>query len=181
MIEEILLKTRARDGVNVYTRHSTAYVEISTHKYFSEIPEGREEADFATTFVKVRNDQTGVVYDIAHDVEGAPYTYTEVFPDPNPELLTEWEVVSSAGIGCMAPRYYLYPAYNAQVTYYQGDRVNYNDKTYECEEEELTGWAPDVCGWNEILPYVEYKEYGYLSLAEIEELYPDDAPAEVEP
>lgn len=68
MIIKSLYMTRP-DGVNLYISYSDANL-------------------------KIRQDQTGAVYDAAVDVETAPYTYTETNepvenPMPNPETIIE--------------------------------------------------------------------------------------------
>ena len=78
-----LNKPRELDGKKVYARFSNAFMEKETNHVFAEIPEDRDASEFASTLSgRVRNDQTGVIYECAHDVEDSPYTYTEVFPNP---------------------------------------------------------------------------------------------------
>ena len=57
MISEILLKTRTRDSVNVYTRFGKGFVDLETHRYYEEIPEGREASEFGEMEICLRKDQ----------------------------------------------------------------------------------------------------------------------------
>lgn len=172
MIETNLYKTRTRDGVKVYTRFSMAYVELATMKYVSEIPEGASESDYAYCFSgHLRQDDTGVIYECAHDVEDSAHTYTEVFPDPADAC--EWEVKSANGYYAR-PVFNAHKAYNSTETYAAGDIRTYNNKTYQSDFDDNTGNTPDVYGWTEILPYVEKVEPTYKTL---EELYPDEEEA----
>ena len=165
MINEVLLRTRNSDGKKIYTRFSTSYIESGTHKFYSEIPEGRTETDFATSFyTKVRCDQTGVIYDTAHDVEDAPYTYTEVFPDPNPTEFIE----TGTGTSSLQIRvsYDKYKTYNKTETYAKGDIRTYSGKTYISELDDNLGNDPKIYGWDEYLPYVETRKPEYKTLEE---------------
>lgn len=157
MITSNVFRTRQRDGVVVLVKTSKAYIEKETLKYFSEVPEGRAESEFNTTFCgHVRCDQTGDIYEIVHVPEESPYTFTEVFPDPACSVNTGTTVF-----------FHKYPSYNGTLTYHKGDIVTYTGKTYECEEDELKGVAPDIWGWDEILPRIEETEHVYKTLAEI--------------
>lgn len=167
MIKNQLFRTRTRDGVNVFVMSSLSYMDKTTHKWISEIPEGQSENDYYMSFAsRIRCDQTGVIYEIAHDVEDAPFTYTEVFPDPAD--ISEYE-------NGQYPRYYNYPSYKAATVYHEGDIVVYSGvsrkATYICEVEGLEGSSPEEYGWEEYLPYIEEREPHYKSLRE---LYPED-------
>lgn len=160
MITTALFRTRQRDGVNVNVMTSKAYIDKGTHRYYSEVPEGRTESEFNMTFCgRVRCDQTGDIYEIIHVPENSPYTFTEVFPDP--------AYVINNGTTVF---FHKYPAYTGTVTYHIGDKVTYNTRTYICVEEELSNVAPDVWGWDEFLPRIEETEHVYKTL---EELYGD--------
>ena len=39
---------------------------------------------------RLRQDQTGKIFMNAHDVEGSPFTYTEVVEVPNPDRAVDW-------------------------------------------------------------------------------------------
>ena len=157
---------RAVDGKQVKTRFSTGYMEIETHKIFSEIPEGREASEFASTLSgMVRNDQTGAVYEIAHDVEDAPYTYTEVFP--NPRQLSEINM-TNYGRGYYATlNTRPYPDYKSNVTYAQGDKVFYDNRVWESDFDENLGNTPTIYGWSYYqLLLEEYPEPEYVTIEE---------------
>lgn len=166
MIETNLYRTRTRDGVKVYTRFSIAYVEKATLKFVSEIPEGAAEADYQMVFSgHLRQDDTGIIYECAHDVENSPHTYTEVFPDP----------ADASEYTSYVPRFTVHKTYKAAETYAAGDIATYNHKTYQSDFDDNTGNTPDVYGWTEILPYIEMVEPTYKTL---EELYPEEGSEE---
>lgn len=162
MIETNLYRTRTRDGVKVYTRFSIAYVERATHKFVSEVPEGAPDADYQMVFSgRLRQDDTGIIYECAHDVEDTAHTYTEVFPDPADA--SEWD-------SGFVPQFTVHKAYKATETYAEGDIRTFNHKTYQSDFDDNTGNTPNIYGWTEILPYVEKVEPTYKTL---EELYPE--------
>lgn len=157
MIRTSLFRTRQRDGVNVNVLTSYAYIEKATNRYYSDIPEGRTEGDFNGTFCgRLRCDQTGDIYEIVHVPENAPYTFTEIFPDPNYSINTGSTVF-----------FHKYPAYGGTTVYHRGDIVTYNAKTYICDVDEVQGVAPDIWGWDELLPMVEETEHVYKTLKEL--------------
>ena len=157
---------RTVDGKQVKTRFSTAYMEMETHKIFSEIPEGREAAEFASTLSgRVRNDQTGAVYECAHDVEDAPYTYTEVFP--NPRQLSEINMANYGGEYNAHLNTRPYPDYASNVTYAQGDKVFYDNRIWESDFDENLGNNPNTYGWSYYQLFVEeYPEPDYVTIEE---------------
>lgn len=157
---------RTVDGKQVKTRFSTGYMEIETHKIFSEIPEGREASDFASTLSgRVRNDQTGAVYECAHDVEDAAYTYTEIFP--NPRQLSEI-TMSNVGGGFLAKLNTCpYPGYNSNTTYAQGDKVFYDNRVWESDFDDNVGNTPNIYGWSYYQLFLEeYPEPDYVTIEE---------------
>ena len=112
------LLTRARDGVKIYTRFSHAYYYAPEGKWASEIPEGADPADYHLHFYgKLRCDQTGELFETAHDVEGSERTYTEVFPDLS--RASTIEITSNA----INLRYHDYPEWDPAKTYAKGDIV----------------------------------------------------------
>lgn len=162
-----LNKPRELDGKKVYARFSNAFVEKATLHVFTEIPEGREASDFLGTMSgMIRNDQTGVIYQTAHDVEDAPYTYTEVFP--NPRQLSEYMNVSGMFYRMNTKPY---PDYSSVKTYKKGDRVLShvagNQRVYESEFDDNTGNPPNIYGWDMVTPYVpDYPEPDYVTIEE---------------
>ena len=173
---------RTVDGKQVKTRFPTAYVEIATHKIFSEIPEGREASDFATTLSgKARKDQTGEVYETAHDVEDAPYTYTEVFP--NPRQLSEI-IMSNYGGGYLARLNTCpYQDYKSNIAYNKGDKVFYDNRVWESDFDENLGNTPTIYGWSYYQLFLEeYPEPEYVTIEEfntiIDEMAAESAEAE---
>ena len=159
-------QSRTVDGKQVKTRHSVAYMEMETHKVFSEIPEGREAADFVSTLSgRVRNDQTGEVYEIAHDVEDATYTYTEVFP--NPRQLSEINMSNNGGGYSAQLNTRPYPDYHSNVTYAQGDKVFYDNRVWESDLDENLGNTPTTYGWSYYQLFLEdYPEPEYVTIEE---------------
>lgn len=172
MIECRIYKQKPRDvdGKNVCIRTSSSYVEIETHHIFAEIPEGRVESEFADTLSGcVRCDQTGAVYEIAHDVEDAPYTYTEVFP--NPRQLSEITFSSVVGGATARLNTKPYPDYKSNATYAKGDRVISslygNERVYESDFDDNTGNPPNLYGWTMIMPFLEdYPEPEFVTIEE---------------
>ena len=173
MIEEVVLKTRECDGKKVYARYSEFYVGIEEpHRYYAEVPEGEDASGYAHSFSgRIKQDQTGLIYEIAHDVEDAPYTYTEVYPDPR--YVTEFTIGSyTTSDSYCRVNFNKYPAYNAKTTYKKGDIVTTSSpeaKTWICVEDEVTGISPDVWGWDEYLPYIEVNEPVYKTMEELVE------------
>lgn len=157
---------RTVDGKQVKTRFSTAYMEIETHKIFPEIPEGRSGADFASTLSgRIRNDQTGAEYDCAHDVEDAPYTYTEVFP--NPRQLSEINITNTGGGYLAVLNTRPYHDYSFSKTYAQGDKVFYDNRVWESDFDENVGNNPTIYGWSYYQLFLEeYPEPEYVTIEE---------------
>lgn len=181
-------KPRTLDGKNVYTRFSNAYVEKETKHVFAEIPEDRTASEFAATMSgKVRNDQTGVVYETAHDVEDAPYTYTEVFP--NPRQICEFKFINTGGGGYYTLDTNPYPTYDSTKTYSKGEKVIFTGmsrvRVYESEFDGNKGNSPDLYGWDMLTPYIpEFPEPDYVTIEEfnaiIDEMAAEQAEAEAD-
>ncbi len=178
-------KPRTLDGKNVYARFSNAYVEKETKHVFAEIPEDRTASEFAATMSgKVRNDQTGVVYEIAHDVEDAPYTYTEVFP--NPRQICEFKIINTGGGGYYTLDTNPYPTYDSTKTYSKGEKVIYqgaftNARVYESDFDENTGNDPAFYGWTMLLPYIpEHPELEYVTIEEFNAIIDEMAAEQAE-
>ena len=159
-------KSRTLDGKKVYARFSKAFMEKETNHVFAEIPEDRTESDFIATFSgKIRKDQTGEVYGVAHDVEDAPYTYTEVFPDPR--RICAFDNTGTAISMNTRP----YPTYYYSRTYNKGDRVvdagAGNIRVYESEFDNNKGNPPNIYGWEMLTPYIpEQPEIEYVTIEE---------------
>ena len=156
------LKVRARDGKQVYTRFSTCYLEVATGKIVGERPEGAAETAYPSygTGPKLRKDQTGEMYETAHDVEDSPNTYTEMIP--NPDEITEF----INGGTYVRASIDVYPTWKTATAYNEGDRVTYSGRTYESDFDGNQGNQPNIYGWTEILPYVEKKDVKYKPLSE---------------
>lgn len=174
MIQCNLLGTRSRDGIKVYTRFSQAFFDIAAHKFVSDIPAGADTANYAeTTMGKVRCDQTGEIFEMAHDVEDSERTYTEVFPDPDEAV--EYSIqTATGGIKLLVLNYCDYPEYKAANTYAEGDIVTYSSKqkTYISDFDGNQGNTPDMYGWSVYLPHIHNRrvdgEIEYKSLEEWE-------------
>lgn len=184
-----LNKPREFDGKKVYARFSNAFVEMATDHVFASVPEDRAASEFASTLSgRVRNDQTGIVYEIAHDVEDSPYTYTEVFP--NPRQLSE---INKNNYGEGGYLYTFncnpYPWYDWTKTYMKGDRVissaSGRPRVYESEIDNNKGVACNIYGWDMLTPYIpEFPEPDYVTIEEfnaiIDEISAEKAEAEAE-
>ena len=179
-----LNKPRELDGKKVYARFSNAFMEKETNHVFAEIPEDRDASEFASTLSgRVRNDQTGVIYECAHDVEDSPYTYTEVFP--NPRRICAFDNTGMAISMNTKP----YPNYSTVKTYKKGDRVLSNAagnwRVHESEFDDNTGNPPNIYGWDMLTPYIpEFPEPDYVTIEEfnaiIDEIAAEKAEAEAE-
>lgn len=180
-------KARTLDGKMVYARFSNAFVEIETGHLFAEIPEDRTASEFGNTLSgRIRNDQTGKIYEVAHDVEDAPYTYTEVFP--NPRQLSEIQKHNYGAGGYLYTfNYAPYPSYDSAKTYKKGDRVIYSGtwRVYESDFDDNKGNTPNAYGWTMLLPYIpDHPEPDYVTIEEfnaiIDEMAAEQAEAEAD-
>lgn len=186
MIEcNVLNNARALDGKKVYTRFSNAFVEMETNHVFAAVPEDRAASEFASTISgRVRNDQTGKIYEIAHDVEDAPYTYTEVFP--NPRQLSEIQKLNyGAGGYYYAFNCNPYPSYHGTKTYMKGDRVisdaSGRPRVYESEIDNNKGVACNIYGWDMLTPYIpEFPEPDYVTIEEFNAIIDEMATEQAE-
>ena len=151
---------RTRDGVKVFTRFSKAWIWNATGEILLEEPIGAQASEYTSTFGgRLRCDQTGKIYEIAHDIEDSPYTYTEVFPTPE----SYCEIGSYGRFNT-----HVYPDYKAAETYSEGDIVVYNKMTWISEFDDNTGNTPtNLWGWSVYLPYVEERNVVYKSLEEM--------------
>ena len=165
-----LNKPRELDGKKVYARFSNAFVEMATDHVFASVPEDRDASEFATTLSgRVRNDQTGVIYECAHDVEDSPYTYTEVFPNPR-QLSAITKDNYGSGMLCTL-NINPYPMFDWTKTYMKGDRVIYFEskkhRVYESEIDNNKGVACNIYGWDMLTPYIpEFPEPDYVTIEE---------------
>lgn len=183
-----LNKPREFDGKKVYARFSNAFVEMATDHVFASVPEDRDASEFATTISgRVRNDQTGVIYECAHDVEDSPYTYTEVFPNPR-QLSAIAKDNYGSGTLCTL-NINPYPTFDWTKTYMKGDRVIYFEskkpRVYESDFDDNKGNTPNVYGWTMILPYIpDHPTPDYVTIEEfnaiIDEIAAEKAEAEAE-
>ena len=161
---------RARDGVKVFARFSTAWYIRATGRITTEEPIGMPAQDYVRFTGMLRCDQTGALYSVAHDIEDSAYTYTEVFPDP--AYISE---VTSDGLLTD-----VYPRYNASKTYAKGDIVTYQEAvenrtnyTYISDFDDNTGNTPTVYGWSYYVPFIQKRTAQEIEWKSIEELYPD--------
>ena len=155
-----------KDGVEIKIITAKCYINRETHEFVSVLPENAVEAEWAELSGRVRKDQTGEIYEIAHDVQDASYTYTEVYPskDSYSEIL-----FTNYGTGYMAlANYNLYPVYSAYVTYSEGDIVTYDNQEWISEMNDNTGNNPkNGIGWTSYLPYLEKREVEWKTLEEL--------------
>ena len=154
---------RTRDGVKVFTRFSKAWIIKATMEIVLEEPIGMPAADYTGVSAgRLRCDQTGKIYGMAHDIEDAPYTYTEVFPTPESYSEITFNTYGSTF------NTHVYPTYKAAETYSEGDIVTYNNYTWISEFDDNTGNTPtNLWGWSVYLPYVEERDVVYKSLEEM--------------
>ena len=169
-------KPRERDGKQVYAILSSAYMEKATGLIVSELAEDAVVADYVTASGHVRNDQTGVVYETAHELEDSEATYTEVLPDPR-DLS---EIVISGSYVSFNKN--VYPFYSALKTYAKGDRVVYKDavytsgfaRTYESDFDDNTGNTPSLYGWTVIEYGYDYVEPRYVTIEEFNQIITEE-------
>lgn len=164
-------KPRERDGKQVYAILSSAYMEKATGLIVSELAEDAVAADYVTALGHVRNDQTGVVYEVAHELEDSEATYTEVFP--NPRDLSEIVIGTSVQFNKN-----VYPSYSGSKTYAKGDRVVYKDavytsgfaRTYESDFDDNTGNIPSLYGWTVVEYGYDWVEPRYVTIEEFNQI-----------
>lgn len=167
MITEVVSEHFRTDDVNIIIRASQSYINRETLEFVSEIPEGASASDYAVYTGRIRKDQTGEIYEVAHDVEGSDYTYTELFPTP--ESYSEITIANYGGTYYAHTNYNLYPNYNASNTYAKDDIVVYDKREWISEMDDNTGNTPNLIGWGLYLPYVEEREVEWVTLEELSE------------
>lgn len=154
------------DGVEIKIITAKCYVNRTTYEFFSELPEGATASDYGELTGRVRKDQTGEIYEIAHDVQDAEYTYTEVYPSKESYCEITF---ANYGTGYTARAdSNLYPTYKAATTYSEGDIVVYNNHEWISDMNDNTGNTPNNgVGWSEYLPYIETREVEWKTLEEL--------------
>lgn len=156
---------RKKDDVKIKIIRGEGWVKKDTLEYFSEIPEGEASTDYGKLTTRVRKEETGEIYEIAHDVQDANYTYTELYPTKDSYSEITFLYVSEY---LAIPNFNLYPAYKANVTYSEGDIVTYNNWEWISEMNDNTGNTPNNgVGWSEYLPYIETREVKWKTLEEL--------------
>ena len=167
MIIEVISSTFRHDGVNIVIKRGESYMERATGKILQELPEDAVAAEWATVTTKLRSNQTGAEYETVHDVEGSPNTYTEVYLSP--ESYCDKQISSSTVGGMVSVRYIktTCPEYSSSATYHEGDKVIYDNRTYICTAEEITGILPKLYGWDLYLPYPEMLDQIYIPYEEL--------------
>ncbi len=158
---------RKKDGVKILIRTSAAFINKETLEILSELPEGATESDYASFNAgRVRKDQTGDIYEIAHDVEDSENTYTEVFPTP--DSYCELKITNPyAGVYSCYVNKNMYPDYVSTKTYNKGDMVTYKNMEWISELDDNTGNTPNLYGWDLYLPFVETRKQEYKTLEEL--------------
>lgn len=168
MIRETLSSSFRSDGVNIVIRMSEVHVNRNTLEVVSELPEGADVSDYGrTTKSRVRKDQTGEIFEIAHDVEGSSNTYTEVFPTPESYCDIEFSTVSTGGEYIASVNTNMYPNYSAIKSYAKGDIVVYDGKEWMSDFDDNTGNQPNLYGWSLFSVNVEEREVAYVPLSEL--------------
>lgn len=167
MITEVINSTFRHDGVNIVIKRGESYYNRATGQILQELPEDAVAAEWATVATKLRSDQTGAEYEIVHDVEGSPNTYTEVYLSPESYCDKQVSTSTAGGMGGLAYIKTTCPDYSSYETYHEGDKVIYDKRTYICTEEEITGILPKLFGWDLYLPYPEMLEQKYITFEEL--------------
>lgn len=156
-----------KDGIEIKIITAKCYINRETHEFVSVLPEDAVETEWAELSGRVRKDQTGEIYEIAHDVQDASYTYTEVYPSKD-----SYSEISFANYGTeyrANANYNLYPVYSAYTTYSEGDIVTYDNQEWISEMNDNTGNNPkNGIGWTSYLPYLEKREVEWKTLEELE-------------
>ena len=155
-----------KDGVEIKIITAKCYINRETHEFVSVLPENAVEAEWAELSGRVRKDQTGEIYEIAHDVQDASYTYTEVYPSK--ESYCEMIFPNYGGEYVTRVDRNLYPTYKAAATYSEGDIVGYGNQEWISEINDNTGNNPQHgIGWTSYLPYIEKREVEWKTLEEL--------------
>lgn len=165
MIKEVINDKFRTDGVKIVIKTGESYMERATGKILQELPEDAVTAEWATVATKLRSDQTGAEYDIVHDIEGSPNTYTEVYLSS--ESYCDKQINTYGGMGSVRYIKTTCPEFNSSATYHEGDKVIYNKRTYICTAEEITGVLPKLYGWDPYLPYPEMLDQIYIPYEEL--------------
>lgn len=167
MIAEVVNSTFRHDGVNIVIKHGESYMERATGKILQELPEDAVASEWATVATKLKSDQTGAEYEFVHDVEGSTNTYTEVYLSPESYCATQVNTAPGGSMGSVRYIKTTCPNYSAIETYHEGDKVIYDERTYICTEEEITGILPKLFGWDLYLPYPEMLDQIYIPYEEL--------------
>lgn len=155
-----------KDGIEIKIITAKCYVNRETHEFVSVLPEDAVAAEWATFAGRVRKDQTGEIYEIAHDVQDASYTYTEVYPSK--DSYCEMSFPIYGGEYFARANHNLYPTYDASDTYSEGDIVVYEKHEWISEINDNKGNTPnDGIGWTMYLPYIETREVEWKTLEEL--------------
>lgn len=155
-----------KDGIEIKIITAKCYVNMETREFVSVLPEDAVATEWATFDGRVRKDQTGEIYEIAHDVQDASYTYTEVYPSK--ESYCEMIFSNCGGEYVTRVDRNLYPTYKAAATYSEGDIVTYNNHEWISDMNDNTGNQPNNgVGWTEYLPYIETREVEWKTLEEL--------------
>lgn len=161
---------RKKDDVKIKIITAECFINMNTGEYLSAMPEDADATEFAKEWAKlrgaVRKDQTGEVFETAHDVQDATYTYTEVYLSKD----SYCEMVFSKNTDWYSAIVYqnLYPNYEAAKTYSEGDIVVYSNHEWISDMNDNTGNQPNNgVGWSEYLPYIETREVEWKTLEEL--------------
>ena len=154
---------RKKDGKKILVRTSKSYINKNTLEIVPELPEEAVAAEWGEIHGRVRKEETGEVYEIAHDLEDSAYNYVEVFPTP--ESYCEIRALAYASWD-----FDMYPTYAPTKTYSEGDIVVYNNWEWISEMNDNTGNIPNNgIGWTEYLPYIETRDVTWKTLEELAE------------
>ena len=156
---------RKKDDVTILIKTSKLFYNTTTHEIVSELPDGADATEWAELSGYLRKDGTDEVYEIVHDVEDAPYTYTEVFLTPESYCKISYLYATTAYVA--HPDTNLYPTYYSTKTYAMGDRVTSDGMEWESDFDDNIGNPPKTWGWTLVLPYVEQRDLEWATLEEL--------------
>jgi len=155
---------RKKDAVTILIKTSKLFYNVTTHEIASELPDGADTTEWAELTGYLRKDGTEEIYEIVHDVEDAPYTYTEVFLTPE----SYCEIEASVAVSYIAhANTNLYPTYYNTKTYAKGDRVTSGGMEWESDFDDNIGNTPNIWGWSLVVPYVERRDVQWATLEEL--------------
>lgn len=167
MINELVSEHFRTDSVNIVIRTGKSYINRVTLEVVQELPEDAIATDWAEYWTKLRNDQTGHIYEIAHDVEGSDQTYSEMYYTEESYCERSYGSSTIGTGGVCSFNTDVYPTYKSENTYAKGDIVTSNHMTWISDFDDNTGNDPTIYGWSLYLPFIEKRNVEYGTYEEI--------------